>query len=117
MKAIILSLLLLILTLSVLALHKNSTASTNIDGKRDQQLFLAGANAVSEGQFDKGRILLMTMIYTYPDSPLVEQAKLVVFYSHAREGGTKNEKATKLLHDLDEQMKTYVSKQQLKGDQ
>jgi outer membrane protein assembly factor BamD (BamD/ComL family) len=111
MKATLLSILFLILTLSVLALQKNSAASANIDGKRDQELFLAGANAVSKGQFDKGRILLMTMIYTYPDSPLVEQAKLVVFYSHAREGGMKNEKATKLLHDMEEQMKTYVPKQ------
>jgi outer membrane protein assembly factor BamD (BamD/ComL family) len=111
MNATILSLLFLILTLSVLAFHKNSAASANIDSKREQELFLAGANAVSEGQFDKGRILLMTMIYTYPDSPLVEQAKLVIFYSHAREGGTKNEKAAKLLHDMEEQMKTYAPKQ------
>jgi outer membrane protein assembly factor BamD (BamD/ComL family) len=99
MKATILSVLFLILTLSGFALHKNSAASTNIDGKRDQELFLAGAKAVSEGQFDKGRVLLNTVLLTYPESPLVEQAKLLVFYSYARQGGTTNDKAAKLLKD------------------
>src|SRR5689334_20046078 len=70
MKAAILSTFCLVALFGP-AFHQNSAAGVNLEGERDQKLFLEGAKAISEGQFDKGRILLMSMIYTYPDSPLL----------------------------------------------
>jgi outer membrane protein assembly factor BamD len=57
---------------------------------RDRELFREAADSIRKGNFDKGRILLNTMINTYPDSPLVKIAKLANADSFYLEGGTKN---------------------------
>jgi outer membrane protein assembly factor BamD len=57
---------------------------------RDRELFRDAADAIRKGSYDKGRILLNTMINTYPDSTLVKIAKLANADSFYYEGGTKN---------------------------
>ena len=68
--------------------------------ERDQLLFLEGAKALSMGRYDEARILLNTMRWTYSDSPLIDEAKVLVFYSYARKGGPKNEEKTRLLQEI-----------------
>jgi outer membrane protein assembly factor BamD (BamD/ComL family) len=113
MKATAIFSFVLLLGLSIPASHRGSSAKTDRDTKRAEGLFVDGAKAISEKRFDKARILLNTMILTYPDSPLTEQAKLLVFYAHARQGGKKNEKAAELLKEIEEQMKAYEIKQRI----
>ena len=110
MKATAVFILILVLSLSVLAFQTKSSANTDRDTKRAEQLFLAGTRAISDKGFVEGRILLNTMINTYTESPLREQAKMLVFYSYAKEGGPKNEKAATLLKDIEEQMEAYELK-------
>jgi outer membrane protein assembly factor BamD (BamD/ComL family) len=107
MKTTILCMLFFALSLFAITSHNQSTANATINEKRPQELFLEGARALSANQFDRSRILLNTLIYTYPESPFAEQAKMLVFYSFAREGGPKNEKAVKLLQEIEEQLKAY----------
>lgn len=57
---------------------------------RDKELFRDAVDAIRRASFDKGRILLNTMINTYPDSPLIKLAKLANADSFYLEGGTKN---------------------------
>lgn len=57
---------------------------------RDRELFRDAANHIRRGNFDAGRILINTMINTYPDSPLVKIAKLANADSFYLQGGTKN---------------------------
>ena len=80
------------------------SVATNTE-KREQELFLLGAKDIANKRFDQGRILLNTLINTYPESPLKEQAKLLVFYSYASEGGTINEKDAALLQQIEAEMK------------
>jgi outer membrane protein assembly factor BamD (BamD/ComL family) len=61
--------------------------------ERDQLLFLEGAKALSKGRYDEARVLLNTMRWTYSDSPLIEETKLLIFYSYARQGGAKYEES------------------------
>jgi outer membrane protein assembly factor BamD (BamD/ComL family) len=107
MKAITFCSFILVLGLSILVSHRNSSGKADRDTKRAEGLFLDGAKAISEKRYDQGRILLNTMILTYSDSPLREPAKLLVFYSHAQQGGEKNEKAVQLLKEIEEQIKAY----------
>src|SRR5437868_3310647 len=100
MKTTILSIFFLALSLFAITSHNRTTANASLDEKRPRTLFLEGAKALSEKQFARGRIILNTLIYTYPESQYVEQAKFLVFYSFAREGGPKNEKAAKLLQEI-----------------
>lgn len=92
--------------LGVLLLTSEARQPTNYDSakrvalERDQLLFLEGAKAVSVGKYDEARILLNTMRWTYPDSPLFEEAKLLVFYSYARQGGPRNEERARLLQEI-----------------
>lgn len=57
---------------------------------RDRELFRDAADAIRKGSYDKGRILISTMINTYPDSTLVKIAKLANADSFYYEGGPKN---------------------------
>ncbi len=57
---------------------------------RDKELFREAADAMRKGAWDRSRILINTMINTYPDSPLVKIAKLANADSFYYEGGTKN---------------------------
>ncbi len=68
--------------------------------ERDQLLFLEGAKALSMGRYDEAIILLNTMRWTYSDSPLIEEAKVLIFYSSARQGGPKNEESARLLREI-----------------
>ena len=69
--------------------------------RRDQKLFLGGANAVADRKYAEATILLKMLIYTYPDSPLVGQARLLVFYSDARDESRRNEEARKILQQVE----------------
>jgi outer membrane protein assembly factor BamD len=57
---------------------------------RDKELFRESVNAIRKGNYDTGRILLSTLINTYPESPLVKAAKIAAADSFYLEGGTKN---------------------------
>jgi outer membrane protein assembly factor BamD len=57
---------------------------------RDKELFREAADAMRKGSYDRSRILINTMINTYPDSPLVKIAKLANADSFYYEGGSKN---------------------------
>ena len=70
--------------------------------RRDQRILLAAANSIASGKYAEGRVYLKTLIYTYPDSPLVQQAKLLIFYSDAREENQRTEEARKILTQIDE---------------
>lgn len=103
MKAVAFSVLFVVFTVQALAWRSESLGAATKSKPKDQELFLAGANAIAKGKYDQGRILLNTMIYTYTDSPLVEPAKLIVFYSFAKHGGAKNETSEKLLREIEQQ--------------
>ncbi len=100
------SVLMLVFIISAICLSGKPHA-TNVETKRDETLFLSGANAIAKGEYDQGRIFLNTLINTYPDSPLVEQAKILIFFSYAREGGRRNEKSQLLLQEIEKQLETY----------
>jgi outer membrane protein assembly factor BamD (BamD/ComL family) len=70
--------------------------------RRDQKLFLEAANSIASARYTEARIILNTLIYTYPDSPLIEQAKLLVFYSDAREENKRTEEAHRILRQINE---------------
>lgn len=57
---------------------------------RDMELFRQGVDAVRKGSYDEGRILLNTMINTYPESPMIKIAKLSIADSYYLQGGTKS---------------------------
>ena len=76
---------------------KNYESSRRVNLERDQLLFLEGAKALSKGRYDEARDLLNTMRWTYSDSPLIEETKLLIFYSNARQGGPKYEESARLL--------------------
>ena len=57
---------------------------------RDKELYRDAVEAVRKGNYDQGRILLNTMINTYPESPLVKIAKLSNADSFYLQGGSKN---------------------------
>ena len=50
---------------------------------RDRELFLESAVDIAEGRHIRARILLKTLIGVYPESPLVQKAKLLLFFSTA----------------------------------
>jgi hypothetical protein len=93
--------------------HQPVVAQVKI--KRDKELFLRGANVIGEGHYAGGRLALQILINTYPDeSRLVEQAKILIFYSLAREAGEKDKEAQGTLeqiqHYLDSQSKPRTAK-------
>src|SRR5262249_2139229 len=57
---------------------------------RDKELYRDAVEAIRKGNYDQGRILLNTMINTYPESPLVKIAKLSNADSFYLQGGSKN---------------------------
>ncbi|HEU4390854.1 MAG TPA: outer membrane protein assembly factor BamD [Blastocatellia bacterium] len=57
---------------------------------RDQELFRSAVKAIDKSRYDEGRILLNTLINTYPESNLVQVAKLTIGDSFYLEGGSKN---------------------------
>jgi outer membrane protein assembly factor BamD len=57
---------------------------------RDRELFREAVTAIDKGGYDQGRIMLNTMINTYPDSPLTKVAKLSIADSFYAQGGSKN---------------------------
>ena len=101
----------LVLSASVFNISSAEVSSGKI--KTEQELFLAGADAISKGKYEESRILLKTFILTYTESPLKDQARILLFYSYAREGGPNNEKAAKLLEEIEEQMKGYEPKNRI----
>jgi outer membrane protein assembly factor BamD len=94
MKAVKILILTIAISLSLAACGgkaKNKITLEEAKGPgRDRELFRDAADAIRKGAYDKGRILINTMINTYPDSPLVKIAKLANADSFYYEGGTKN---------------------------
>jgi outer membrane protein assembly factor BamD len=56
---------------------------------RDRELYRSGIDAIRKGSYDEGRILLNTMINTYPESPMIKMAKLTIADSYYLQGGSK----------------------------
>ncbi|HUP81611.1 MAG TPA: outer membrane protein assembly factor BamD, partial [Pirellula sp.] len=70
---------------------KNKITLEDVKGPgRDKELYRSAVEAIRKGNYDQGRILLNTMINTYPESPLVKIAKLSNADSFYLQGGTKN---------------------------
>jgi outer membrane protein assembly factor BamD len=57
---------------------------------RDTELFGDAVKAIDKGNYDQGRILLNTMVNTYPESQLLRVAKLAIADSFYLQGGTKS---------------------------
>jgi outer membrane protein assembly factor BamD (BamD/ComL family) len=93
----------LLLTLLVLTMYDESRAKAK--ERRDEKIFVLAANSIAEGKYDQARILLKTLIYTYPDSPLVGQAKILIFYSDASGGGDpRREEARTISQKIEDYM-------------
>ena len=96
MKAVKLLVLVSAVTLALSACGgKSKTKITLEEAKgpgRDLELYRQGANAIRKGNYDEGRILLNTMMNTYPDSPLVRSGvtKLSIADSYFLQGGSKS---------------------------
>ena len=56
---------------------------------RDAELFGQAVKAIDKGSYDEGRMLMNTMINTYPDSQLIKIGKLAIADSFYLEGGSK----------------------------
>ncbi len=69
---------------------KNKVSLEEAKAGRDRELFQEAIKEIDKGNFDTGRILLSTMINTYPDSPLARAAKLANADSFYLQGGSKN---------------------------
>jgi outer membrane protein assembly factor BamD (BamD/ComL family) len=69
--------------------------------RRDQKILLTATTSIASGKYDEARILLFTLIYTYSDSPLIPQAKLLIFYSDACDEKRRTEEARELLHKVE----------------
>ena len=86
-----------IFLLSVLAFtaactnKKVSNPLANVDSKQpDKALFDRAMDALKHNRFDVARIMLQTLINTYPDSEYIARAKLAVADSWYAEGGSTN---------------------------
>lgn len=93
MKAVKIILISIALALTVSACKgkpKNKITLEEAQAGRDRELFESGAKAIRKGNFDEGRILLNTLINTYPDSPLMRVAKLASADSFYIQGGSKS---------------------------
>jgi outer membrane protein assembly factor BamD (BamD/ComL family) len=90
-----------ILVLGVVSTSTGKSTSTDSKSKRPEVLLLAGAKEIGRGSYVAGRIYLDTLINTYPDSPLKSQARTLVFFSYAREGGPSNAKAAIILQEIE----------------
>lgn len=77
------------LTVSACGKAKNKVTLEDAKAGRDKELFESGIKAIRKGSYDEGRILLNTMINTYPDSPLTRVAKLANADSFYLQGGSK----------------------------
>ncbi len=66
----------------------NPLASVN-SVQPDKQLYNRAMTAMSEGKYTVSRLLLQTLINTYPDSPYLAHAKMAMGDSWYREGGVE----------------------------
>jgi outer membrane protein assembly factor BamD len=57
---------------------------------RDRELLSEGIKQLQRGRYDESRLLLLTLINTYPDSQLLPVTKLAVADSYYRQGSTSN---------------------------
>ncbi|HUK89811.1 MAG TPA: outer membrane protein assembly factor BamD [Blastocatellia bacterium] len=68
---------------------KTKVAVEDAKPGRDKELFERGAAEIKSGHYDSGRMLMNTLLNTYPDSPYVKTAKLSITDSFYLEGGAK----------------------------
>lgn len=66
----------------------NPLARVNSD-QPDKQLYNRAMTAMSQGKYTVSRLLLQTLINTYPDSPFLAHAKMAMGDSWYREGGVE----------------------------
>lgn len=57
---------------------------------RDRELFIVATREIRKNNFDVGRLLLQTIITTYPDSPYLPMSKLAIGDSFYLEGTTSS---------------------------
>ncbi|HXG65239.1 MAG TPA: outer membrane protein assembly factor BamD, partial [Blastocatellia bacterium] len=69
---------------------KNQITLEEAKAGRDQELFRDGVHAIRKGRYDEGRVLLNTMINTYPESPMLRVAKIAIADSFYIEGSSKS---------------------------
>jgi outer membrane protein assembly factor BamD len=93
MKVVKLSVLALALALSFAACGGKPKSQVTLEERkagRDLELYSDAVKAIRKGNYDQGRILLNTMINTYPESQLLRVAKLSIADSFYLQGGTKS---------------------------
>jgi outer membrane protein assembly factor BamD len=93
MRRRLINLLLALLLLALAACHHKNTPSplANVDSKQpDKVLFERAMDAMKRNKYEDARILLQTLINTYPDSEFLARAKLGVADTWYAAAGTAN---------------------------
>jgi outer membrane protein assembly factor BamD len=93
MRRRLINLLLALLLLALAACHHKNTPSplANVDSKQpDKVLFERAMDAMKRNKYEDARILLQTLINTYPDSEFLARAKLGVADTWYVAAGTAN---------------------------
>ncbi|MEJ7624804.1 MAG: outer membrane protein assembly factor BamD [Pyrinomonadaceae bacterium] len=62
----------------------------NVQVGRDRELFVVATREIRKRSYDVGRLLLQTIVTTYPDSPYLPMSKLAVGDSFYLEGSTSS---------------------------
>lgn len=81
---------LLFLSACTLRRHPVDTPILSDSQQPDKELFDRATNFLEHSRFTEARLLLQTLINTYPDSEYLAKAKLAIADSWYREGGSSN---------------------------
>jgi outer membrane protein assembly factor BamD len=69
-------------------IHHPNTANLPMPSAQPDKILLQKAeNEIQHGRYDTGRLLLQSMLNTYPDSEYLSQAKLTIANSYFKQGG------------------------------
>jgi len=68
--------------------HSDLASAVNPGDQPDKILFEKASNEIAHGRYDVGRLVLQSLINTYPDSEYLAKAKLAIADSYYNQGGT-----------------------------
>jgi TonB family protein len=66
----------------------------------DEVLFEKGTNEIRNGRYDAGRLMLQTLINSYPDSEYLAKARLAIADSYNQESGVSNASVSGIVVDI-----------------
>ena len=66
----------------------------------DEVLFEKGTNEIRDGRYDAGRLMLQTLINSYPDSEYLAKARLAIADSYNQESGVSNASVSGIVVDI-----------------